>query len=292
MSYCTEKEAIGILRGSPDWQSDDVTTLKIDSGNSLQFSLDTAVMGVHCPLTATPAQFVERAVRIAVSDLAACGGAVPMGYEMALTLPEYNTEWLRNASVGLRNIEQGLQIELRGGDLVRSASSPPTATVAVYGQLPYSRHVGRRAQLGDDLWVTGVLGCAQAYIEGYDVCEQCIQRFWAPEPRIDLARSLAPYMSACIDISDGIDASIDILSSGVGSVVRRAMPWCECLKGATRNNRPVYFGKSDDYELLFSASRKHRGAIAESGIQVTHVAVVVDNNAERRRVMAEQGISP
>ena len=65
---------------------DDCALLQVPAGEQLAVSTDTLVAGVHFPAGAPGELLGQRALAVAVSDLAAMG-ATPLAFTLALTLP-------------------------------------------------------------------------------------------------------------------------------------------------------------------------------------------------------------
>ncbi|HKM27375.1 MAG TPA: AIR synthase related protein, partial [Thiopseudomonas sp.] len=66
---------------------DDCALLQIPAGQSCAVSTDTLVSGIHFPDNAPAFLLGQRALAVAVSDLAAMG-ATPIGFTLAITLPQ------------------------------------------------------------------------------------------------------------------------------------------------------------------------------------------------------------
>ena len=79
---------------------DDCALLQIPAGQSCAVSTDTLVSGIHFPDNAPAFLLGQRALAVAVSDLAAMG-ATPIGFTLAITLPQIDADWLQAFSAGL-----------------------------------------------------------------------------------------------------------------------------------------------------------------------------------------------
>ena len=80
---------------------DDAAVLSISKGHQQVISVDTLVAGVHYPLDTSPADIGYKSLIANLSDIAAMG-AVPRWFTLALTLPDYNSFWLKGFSAGLK----------------------------------------------------------------------------------------------------------------------------------------------------------------------------------------------
>ena len=111
---------------------DDCALLQPAVGQQLAVSTDTLVAGVHFPQPCDPFLLGQRALAVSVSDLAAMG-AEPLGFTLALTLPEADPAWLEGFARGLSQMAGQCAIALVGGDTTRG---PLSLTLSVFGQLP------------------------------------------------------------------------------------------------------------------------------------------------------------
>src|SRR5690554_2777585 len=138
---------------------DDCALLQIPEGHHCAVSTDSLVSGVHFPKDSTPFLLGQRALAVAVSDLAAMG-AKPIGFTLAITLEQIDSPWLQAFSEGLSAMAQHCAIALIGGDTTRG---PLAMTLTVMGAVPTNQALLRSgAQVGDLLCVSGPLGAAAA----------------------------------------------------------------------------------------------------------------------------------
>jgi len=134
---------------------DDCALLQLPEGQQLAISTDSLVCGVHFPENAPPFLLGGRALAVAASDLAAMG-ASPIGFTLALTLPEADEDWLKAFSAGLEQMARYCQLALIGGDTCRG---PLHLGLTVFGSVPVGKALKRSgAQPGDLLCVGGSLG--------------------------------------------------------------------------------------------------------------------------------------
>ena len=187
------------------------------------------------------------AIAVTLSDIASMGAA-PRWVLLAVGLDR--PERLRPLMEGARACCDRYHAELVGGDI--DSHDELTLVSTGLGAVVPAHLVRRRgSQAGDLVCVTGVLGRAQAAIEGYARYRKAL---FEPQPRVAegqiLGRSGATSM---MDISDGLALSLyDLtLANPCGYRITSAMipviediPYGEALEFA------VYGG--GDYELLFT----------------------------------------
>ncbi len=238
---------------------DDAAVLAPPPGAEIVMAMDVLNEGIHFPV-ATPAHAVgHKSLAVNLSDLAAMGSR-PLWFTLGLSLPDGDTDWLRDFAHGLGSLAAEHNITLVGGDTTRGTRS---IAVNVCGAVSPGRALTRGgASAGDIVCVTGPLGEAGLALDAlnqpasYSQAEIEIlnQSLNYPTPRVATGLALSGIASAAIDISDGLaqDLGHVINASRVGAVIRVA----DIPLGDVYANRvdeigyetAVTFG--DDYELL------------------------------------------
>ncbi|HEX5737447.1 MAG TPA: thiamine-phosphate kinase, partial [Hydrogenophaga sp.] len=137
---------------------DDCALLAPSAGHHLAISTDMLVEGRHFLLGADPLALGHKALAVNLSDLAAMG-ARPLGFTLALALPDANEAWLAPFAKGLFALADAHACPLVGGDTTRG---PLNICITVFGELRPG-HALRRdaAQAGDDLYLSGRTGEAR-----------------------------------------------------------------------------------------------------------------------------------
>jgi thiamine-monophosphate kinase len=251
---------------------DDCALLAPNAGEQLAISTDTLVVGVHFPAVCDPFLLGQRALAVSASDLAAMG-ASPIGFTLALTLPEADPAWLEGFSRGLNQKAQECALTLIGGDTTRG---PLAMTVTVFGGVPAGQALTRAgARPGDLLCVGGPLGEAGGALPLVlgertaepAIAEPLLARYWSPQPQLDFGQALRGKATAALDISDGLLADCGHIAraSGVALIVEAAKlpesPALDALVGAERALQ-LKLGAGDDYVLAFTLPREHLPALS------------------------------
>ncbi|GGJ09451.1 thiamine-monophosphate kinase [Halopseudomonas pertucinogena] len=243
---------------------DDAALLEPTPGCQWVISTDSLVQGVHFPGVYSPFDLGYRALAVAVSDLAAMA-ARPLGFTLALTLPDVDESWLQGFSDGLARCAGDHHISLIGGDTTRG---PLNIGVTVYGEVPAGQALRRSgARPGDLLCVGGPLGdgaAGLAVVLRQSLPEQLdaggrdylARRFWQPRAQCELGLALRGRATAAMDISDGLlqDAGHMARASGVALHLQRSLlPHCAALAAWPECQRLDWMLRGgDDYVLLFS----------------------------------------
>jgi len=256
---------------------DDCALLKTDPTEEIAITSDMLVTGRHFFPDANPEWLGWKALAVNLSDLAAMG-ARPMGFTLALALPEANSVWLEAFSKGLFAIANQFACPLIGGD---TTAGPLNICITAFGSIPKNKAIRRSGAFeGDDIWISGALGDArlslaalrhEIELEKRDL-EVIEVRMHQPTPRIHLGIALRGIANSALDISDGLlgdlrhilkqsgkDAEI-FLNQIPKSVTLRKQP------PAIQNQYAANGG--DDYELCFTAPISKRDAIAKIGIDL------------------------
>ncbi|MEO6103651.1 MAG: thiamine-phosphate kinase, partial [Pseudoxanthomonas sp.] len=181
-------------------------------------------------------------------------------------------------------------VSLVGGDTTRG---PLSISVTAMGLLETGNALRRdRAQVGDDIWVTGTLGDAAAALEavltGAQTSTWLRARLDRPTPRIDAGRRLSGLANSCIDLSDGLLADLGHLCerSAVGAEIELGnLPMSVDLAALDPSGRSRWQAcGGDDYELCFSASPRNRESIVQA-LDFTDVCAT-----RIGRIVAGQGV--
>lgn len=249
---------------------DDCALLQPAVGQQLAVSTDTLVAGVHFPQPCDPFLLGQRALAVSVSDLAAMG-AEPLGFTLALTLPEADPAWLEGFARGLSQMAAQCAIALVGGDTTRG---PLSLTLSVFGQLPAGQALTRAgARPGDLLCVGGSLGDAAAALPlvlGQQAAagaeaDYLLQRYWAPQPQLALGQWLRGRATAALDISDGLLADCGHIAKASAvalQVERDSLPLSAALRTlAGERALDCALSGGDDYRLAFTLPAQYLPAL-------------------------------
>jgi thiamin-phosphate kinase len=208
-----------------------------------------------------PEDVAWKLVAVNLSDLAA-KGAVPVGLLAGYTLSP-DAEWNAAFVRGLGEAIAAFDAPLLGGDTVSVLPGTPrsfglTAIGRADGPVP-SRSGARP---GDTLYVTGTIGDGGAGLRaalGQLDSPALLARYRRPQPRLAAGQTLAPHVSAMMDVSDGllIDAARMAEASGLGLEIHLdrvpLSPDTIAACGDTLQSRIDAAIAGDDYELLFAA---------------------------------------
>ena len=279
--------------------TDDVALLTPPPGHEIVLKTDSLIEGVHFRRDDPASTVGRKALRRALSDLAA-KGAEPAGYLLALALPRWpDMAWLEEFARGLALDQEEFKLSLVGGE-TNATPGPVTLTITALGFVRNGALIRRKgAKPGDAVFVTGKIGDAGA---GLAVLEQSqhtrqtnlssprnykflIARYRLPAPRLGFGRSLAGLASASIDVSDGLLADLEHIAdvSGVRiEVEANAIPLSAGLRELWGDGPEVRLRAAtagDDYEVAFTVPSAIVAMIREIALgtvtEVTRIGCVV-----------------
>jgi len=267
---------------------DDCAVVSSTENQDTVITTDTLVAGVHFPLETSPRAIGHKAVAVNLSDIAAMG-AKPSWLSLAITLPEVNSDWLTEFSLGVFELCEFYNVQLIGGD---TTQGPLSITITAQGLTPEGKYLSRSgAKAGDWLFVTGELGDAALALQHYkgkvsihsDFVEKIQTKLDFPRPRVLVGQSLREYASSAIDLSDGLLADLGHIckASNVGAnIVLNEIPFSESMLETLSFDDAVNLALSggDDYELLFTVSADNKvgmeTALSHIGIPITCIGQI------------------
>ena len=230
--------------------ADDCAVLEI-GGETLILTHDMMIENVHWLAGQDPADIAWKLVAVNLSDLAS-KGAEPIGVLLGYSLGGDDLRFIE----GLREALDAFDVPLLGGDTVGGGA------VQAHGMTALGRATHRPvpsrsgAKAGDGVWLTGPVGGAMlgfdAVRDGQD--DSANRRaFCRPLPLLAEGRTLAPLVTAMMDVSDGLllDAARLAEASAVTLALDcAAVPLAEGVAAAGRADEALRWG--DDYQLLFT----------------------------------------
>jgi thiamine-monophosphate kinase len=200
-------------------------------------------------------------------------GARPMGFTLALALPEANSVWLEAFSKGLFAVANQFACPLIGGD---TTAGPLNICITAFGSIPKDQSIRRSGALeGDDIWVSGAVGDArlalaalrhEVELEAGDF-ETISVRMHQPTPRMNLGIALRGIANSALDVSDGLLGDLQHILKQSGKdaeIFLDRIPKSITLRKQSPAIQNQYAaGGGDDYELCFTAASSSRDAITK-----------------------------
>ena len=259
---------------------DDGALIDLGPGERLAVTSDILIENKHFPEDADPALVARRALRVNLSDLAAMG-ARPFAFTTSVAWPKKRFSNLHKGFLeGLQCDQEVFGARLIGGDSTSVDKGAWTISITAFGRCPTGFDLRRyNARCGDLLVVTGAIGDASLGLrlltEGWAPSDPrhktlILDRYYKPEPRINVGLAARRLANAAIDVSDGLLSEIRHLAVESGLSARvdlRATPlseagraWLE-LSGLDRSALIDLTTAGDDYELVLAVPRSNLEAM-------------------------------
>ncbi|MBL4740443.1 MAG: thiamine-phosphate kinase [Sneathiella sp.] len=270
--------------------TDDAALLDLQAGEQLVLTKDAMVAGVHFFANDPPEYIAKKLLRTNLSDLAAMG-AKPLGYLLATAWTDAcDEQWIKNFANGLKEDQELFQIGLLGGDTVKT-TGPLTLSLTALGTVKIGKALRRNgAKVGDLLYVSGTLGDSALGLQSLlgqlppvqqDHTEYLQNRYYLPQPRLNLAQSLVDLATSCLDISDGLLADMGHVctQSNVGAIIHRnRIPLSKAASSLPEKGKEFWdsiVGGGDDYELAFTVPAAKKTQVEnlakDAGEIITHI---------------------
>ncbi len=280
---------------------DDSAVLRPKKDTDILLTTDLLVEDIHFDLKYTTfRQLGHKALAVNISDIAAMGG-IPRYLVVSIAIPgELDINDIDEFYRGIGTLAKRFGISLAGGDT--SASKKGIfISFTLLGDVEPGIAIARSgARVGDSIIATGSLGDSSAGLEilkkgeetekGYNYLKK---RHLMPIPRVDEGRFLATnkLATSMIDISDGLlsDLSHTLDESGVGAqLFLEKIPISPQLKSycAEKEVSPLKYAFSggEDYELLFTASKRSISRITNNPLLKKTGVSVIGQIVKRRGI--------
>ena len=288
-------------RGSFDL-SDDIF---FDYKKKVGISIDSYVEGTHFLNFKNPNLVIKKALRGAISDLI-CKGIIPKYYFMSCSgnkkhLTQTN---LAKIKLALKQEQKKYNIFLAGGDT--SYSNKLSITVSVVGYSKKSPVLRSGAKVNDDIYITNTIGDAFVGLKLLKSkikltrknSDYFVRRFYLPILPLKFSKRIHLFANSAIDISDGFFQDLQhILSrSNLSSkIFKNKIPISSYLNSyliRTKKNKLNFISNGDDYQILFTASKKMRHLIKKisksTSTKVSIVGIVKNKSISKNTKSTEE----
>jgi len=265
--------------------SDDIF---FDYKKNVGISIDSYVEGTHFLNFKNPNLIIKKSLRGAISDLI-CKGITPKYYFMSFSgnkkhLTQGN---LAKIQIALKEEQKKYNIFLAGGDT--SHSNRLSITISVVGYSKKNPVLRSGAKVNDDIYITNTIGDAFLGLKllkgkiklSKKNSDYFIGKFYLPILPIKFSKKIQLFANSAIDISDGFFQDLQhILSrSNLSSkIFKNKIPISSYLNSyliRAEKNKLNFVSNGDDYQILFTASKKMRNLIKKiSKSTSTKVSIV------------------
>jgi len=261
-----------------------------DKKRKLVVSIDTYIEKTHFIDFKKPDLVIKKIIRSSISDLI-CKGVTPKFYFVSASgnSKNFTKSNLLKISRSLNQEQNKYKIFLSGGDTVFSNKLSFTITSIGYADQIIYRN---KAKINDDIYVSGNLG--NSYL-GLLVLQKKIQlnqslkkyftnKYFMPNINLKLAKNLKKFANTSIDVSDGLLADLDKMLNNQKLTYKlylKDIPVSKTLKkvlNVKNLSKIKYVSNGDDYQVLFTASKKMSGIIErisqKNRIKLTKIGII------------------
>ncbi|MDR0956936.1 MAG: thiamine-phosphate kinase [Endomicrobium sp.] len=246
---------------------DDCFCFKPPKGN-ICITKDMLIENIHFKKKwTTPQKLGEKAIEVAVSDIAAMGIANPKYAFIGLGMPPITSEiFVKGLFNGFKKACDRHNMTIAGGDTVKSDKIIISITILGISKYKLLKRGG--AKSGDLIGVTNTFGDASAglfLLRKYGVTREyskdelfLIHKQNNPKARIYESQKMSKYLNSLTDASDGLYISIDLLTKESirgADINMNKIPISSSLRKIYKEYKTALdfalFG-GEDYELVFT----------------------------------------
>ena len=263
-------QKISINNPSAKKLNDDVF---FDKKNNLVISVDTYNEGVHFPNFKYPNLVIKKVIRSSISDLIA-KGVKPEYYFISGSgnKNQFTKKNLRLISKSLNQEQKKYNIKLSGGDTTNSNKVSFSITTIGFSKNIIERN---KARLNDDIYVTGNIGDSFLGLKviknnikiNSKLKKYFVNQFYCPNLPYKIYKKIHKFANTSMDISDGLITDMNKLINKQKlsfEINVNKIPISKNLKFYLKKHdksRTQYLFNGDDYQILFTASKKNRSLI-------------------------------
>ena len=244
-----------------------------DKKNKLVVSIDTYNEGVHFPNFKYPNLVIKKVLRSSISDLI-CKGVKPKYYFISGggNKRSFTKKNLKLISKSLKDEQKRYDLRLSGGDTINSNKVSFSITTIGFDDRIVERN---KARINDDVYVTGNIG--DSYL-GLKIIQKKINvnsklkkyffnQYYCPHLPFNIHSSIKKIANTSMDISDGLISDMSKLINKQKlsfEIDINKIPISNMLKSYLKKHnqkKDRYLFKGDDYQILFTSSKKNRNFI-------------------------------
>ena len=264
-----------------------------DKKNRLTVSVDTYVEGNHFIDFKKPELVIKKIIRSSISDLI-CKGVQPKYYFISgsgnkKSFSKFN---LSKISKSLNEEQNKYKIFLGGGDTVFSNKLSFTIISIGFAKNIIYRN---KAKINDDIYVSGNLGDSYMGLLvlknkiklNNSLCKYFINQYFMPNIHFSLVNQIKRFANTSIDISDGLLTDLDKMINVQKlsyKLFLKNIPISNNLEkvlNLKKLSKKKYISNGDDYQILFTASKKKRRIISKISshyrIKLTKIGSTISN---------------
>ena len=258
-----------------------------DKKKGLVISIDTYNEGIHFPNFKNPELVIKKIIRSSISDLLA-KGVKPKYYFISGSGSKKSFTKINLSKIvkSLSEEQKKYDIRLSGGDTTNSKKVSFSITTLGFAKKIIERN---KAKLNDDIYVTGNIGDSFLGLKvikdnikiNRNLKRFFVNQFYCPNLPYKIYNQLHKFANTSIDISDGLASDMNKLINTQKlsfEIDVNKIPISRNLEVYLKKynkNKSHYVFKGDDYQVLFTASKKNRLLIKSIGKRMNQKFTII-----------------
>tara|TARA_B100000686_G_scaffold328745_1_gene389117 strand:- start:6 stop:965 length:960 start_codon:yes stop_codon:yes gene_type:complete len=258
-----------------------------DKKKKIIVSVDTYNEDIHFPNFKYPNLVIKKVIRSSISDLIAKGVKPEYYFISGSGNKKYFTKKnLRLMSKSLSQEQKKYNLKLSGGDTTNSNKVSFSITTIGFANKIIERN---KAKLNDDIYVTGNIGDSFLGLKviknnikiNFKLKKYFINQFYCPNLPYKIFKQIHKFANTSMDISDGLISDMNKLINKQKlsfEININKIPISKNLntylkKYKKKRNRYLFNG--DDYQILFTSSKKNRSLIKSIGKKMNQKITII-----------------
>ena len=253
----------------------------------LVVSIDTYNEGVHFPDFKYPNLVIKKVIRSSISDLIA-KGVKPEYYFISGcgSKSKFSKKNLKMISKSLNQEQKKYDLKLSGGDTTNFNKVSFSITCIGFSKKIVERN---KARLNDDIYVTGNLGDSFIGLKSIKnkikinskLKKYFVNQFYCPNLPYKIYKEIHKFANTSMDISDGLITDMNKLINKQKlsfEINVNKIPISKNLEFYLKKYKKLktqYLFNGDDYQILFTASKKKRLLIKSLGKKMNQKFTII-----------------
>ena len=257
--------------------SEDVEVFKIGK-TKIVTKVDTFVQSTDMPSKMRMYDAARKSIIACISDFAAKGVKPQYGI-ISLNLPKMISRTkINEMAKGFRHASNEFGIRILGGDT--NEGKEIVINVSIFGTT--DKIVKRKgAKVGDIIFVTGPFGYTAAGLKillgkkkGVEhFVKKAIKSVVNPSPKLDFGVKSKKYFTSSMDSSDGLSTTLNEMANQskckfMINNIPTGKDLLEFAKSCNIDSNDLVFHGGEEYEFVFTASKKHRSLIKKNALML------------------------
>ena len=263
-----------------------------DKKNKLVISVDCYNEGIHFKNFNYPGLVIKKIIRSSISDLI-CKGVKPKFYFISSAVKKgtLTKKKIKILIKSLNEEQKKFDIKISGGDTTYSKTLSFTVVSVGFSNKIIERNKTRKH---DDIYITGDIGDSYLGLQILNnkfpklpakMKKYFIRNYYMPKIPYKFYKVVKKYANASIDVSDGLFGDLSKLINNQNTnycIYENRIPISKNLSSVISKynlKKRNYISNGDDYQILFTASKKYRSKILSVSAKMNQkISIIGDIN--------------